>query len=371
MKKVIFTIMIALFATVGQVKADLPFIPSTDTGAGAHWYYLFYESAWGLRMLWVNPVNLDQPGGILWGNIAPQDANQFCFIGNESEGFDIYTRAYLTGANVNDEPLEKDFSINYKHRVQDDGWEYDAWGVFKTGGTSVKWKIEYDGNKISIADDRGFGWDLNGGSSATLNTWGANPNLVAIPEGYIDEYTYTLTPLSGAKNVAPNTPITIAFNKEVGYGNVQPPYAKEGSFLYIHPSSVVDDTDVYLSLSEDRKTITVNYAYPAQLAPNKEYTVKLKNIIAPSVIGHGDADPQITWKFTTGTGETGLADVKASTIAYASGNEVFVNAAGKEKTTVYSSNGAIVKQTADTHFTLNSGFYIVKVGTERVKVVVR
>lgn len=56
---------------------------------------------------------------------------------------------------------------------------------------------------------------------------------------------------------------------------------------------------------------------------------------------------------------------------YASGNEVFVNAAAKEKVVVYSTNGAIVKQTTDTHFTLNSGFYIVKVGAERVKVVVR
>lgn len=54
-----------------------------------------------------------------------------------------------------------------------------------------------------------------------------------------------------------------------------------------------------------------------------------------------------------------------------SGKEVFIKSALKEAVTVYSINGSIVKQTTDTHFTLNQGLYIVKAGTQRVKVIIK
>jgi hypothetical protein len=100
MKKRFLYVIIACFAILGQgmVQAqlpNLPITPSTDTGSGAHWYRIKshrnVSSGYAAYLKASNTTsNVTQE--------FPDNSDNFlwCFVGDNTTGFQIYNKAFLT-----------------------------------------------------------------------------------------------------------------------------------------------------------------------------------------------------------------------------------------------------------------------------------
>jgi len=166
MKKV-FTILIACLAIVGlTAKAALPFTPSTNTGDGAIWYIIeWWCDEDGGKLL---PIGLNDDGGLgtVWGGQNADDAKQlFCFIGDETNGFEIYNKAALSGATLDGATLTEDLKLqNFGSMNPDNVWSnpdvgytispkvanpFTKWMVAKGTGSEVR----HNGYKLYSSED--------------------------------------------------------------------------------------------------------------------------------------------------------------------------------------------------------------------------
>ena len=84
----------------------------------------------------------------------------------------------------------------------------------------------------------------------------------------------------------------------------------------------------------------------------------------------GEPGGYFDFKFVLVGGANGVKTLIATPYISVQGKEVIINSA-QQPVFVYSINGALVKQTTESRFTLESGFYIVKTGNEVAKVVIR
>ena len=323
--------------------AGLPFIPSTDTGSGAHWYYLFIESNYGIRPFTARGLN--DLLGLQWGNPPLSDEYMYCFVGDELSGFEIYNKAYL-GAGVKVRNIAGGIGVSASALSPD----YSTWFV------------DYDpiSRKLQFNDGTGIGWGVSASSSAAEYGSRTDKILSVIPAITVSgNYVPTVSPGIDAIDVAIDAPITISFDNPVAIGNDGlVSWNQESIYTITGGGSTIQAT---LSISPDGKTVTLGHA---NLVPEVNYTVTLKNILAPSLIGGAS----YTWSFTTDQ-VLGLNNLAIEPILTVNGKEVTINQVGLAA--VYSSNGALIKQTAEKSFSLESGFYIIKVGDKVEKVIIK
>jgi hypothetical protein len=484
MKKTIFTLMIALFAILGQMKAlDLPHF-STNTGDGAVWYGILTSTEAGLRPWRVEGGLLNVPLGIKWGSLDPTVDNElFCFVGNNTDGFYIYNKAFLEGTEKEGDVYPEDLKLR---KLGTGDWDKGGFSLASVEGKLHKWIFAEHalgtGWGILSQENPSFGWWKSGGSQLEIGpvaTWeGAYAAEFVYVSGDIDEPP---TPPTPTDEPTPSTGFPIKLSSDTGEGAAWyhilwdcggndgfKPWAPNAGTgvpgIAWGGTNAENEKQLYCFIGDLENGVKVyNKAYLTGKPINDDELIEndlaLQNLTTPSsegepfwagaklgftvsdkqsgaaltnqwffkegdggnreggpakkgqykVYGYGidlkGDEYQFIWNKTggselqilassnldwgtvyntkfiwvSGQGDQGTNPpdaistpaVKAKPAAYASGNEVFVNAAAKEKVVVYSTNGAIVKQTTDTHFTLNSGFYIVKVGTERVKIVVR
>jgi hypothetical protein len=95
MKKLLL-LLIACFSLtlINTANAELPFTPSTDTGSGAHWYRLKNQTLTDRGLLnYLKAV--DYGVDVCMDYLEDTDFFLFCFVGDETTGFQIYNKALL------------------------------------------------------------------------------------------------------------------------------------------------------------------------------------------------------------------------------------------------------------------------------------
>ncbi len=169
------TFLFAFMACSLLMWAELPFKPSTDTGNGAIWYLIKWDAGGdGVKCLGA-PANLEKPLEIMWTDpdlLNPADKYLFCFVGNETDGFEIYNKAFLKGKVVDDVTLDKD--LKFQTLPKGDNW------LMKGGFSNLpaeensdtytyvdKWlpgKTNADGEYQMVDATKQFGWNKSNGS---------------------------------------------------------------------------------------------------------------------------------------------------------------------------------------------------------------
>jgi hypothetical protein len=134
MKKRLFTLLIACFAIIGQGFAQsVPITPSTDTGAGAKWYRVKNNRALvqALPGIYLSATAYSEVTFL-----TPAEASDnllWCFVGNNTDGFQIYNKALLADgarliADGNSAKVVKSFttsSTTWNH-----AWTFEEVGSF-------------------------------------------------------------------------------------------------------------------------------------------------------------------------------------------------------------------------------------------------
>jgi hypothetical protein len=161
MKKTIFALLFAFFATMGMMEAQNPAVPfpfqfSTDTGAGAIWYNI----TWTNDNPNPNAFGVDLANGVFgidqWNGQNPGKESQlFCFIGDATNGFEIYSKSYLAGKQFLGETLTKDLKLQNLFDNFDDFWGDTRTVGFTTNETTPA-EVK---NKWFIAEGNGTDHD--------------------------------------------------------------------------------------------------------------------------------------------------------------------------------------------------------------------
>lgn len=259
---------LAMMASCLFLRAELPFQLSTDTGEGAHWYYIqwYVDDKDGFKCF--APDALDSPLGIQWANpdyAAPADKFLYCFVGTE-DGFAIYNKAYLAGKTVGEVTLTADLKL----RTLPNGANWMLGGFSQTQtensenytyhDTWVMGDVNALGRYMMVTADKSLGWWKNGASQLEVGdvlTWegayalrfqplgwdGKEPEAEPEPEPGVDDYGIQFSEDTGTNakwfyiqwltdgayyHFTPN-----GLNKALGISWSAPDYANpEDKFLY-------------------------------------------------------------------------------------------------------------------------------------------
>ena len=170
MMKRILTLFV-FFVVLSQmvVWAGVPFIPSTDTEDGAHWY----------RIRQIRLATWEEPAYIKAGNIGEnvgygefdEDSDEllWCFVGSEADGFQIYNKAFL----FNDTRLiavDEGWGVIQLQEAST-AWNY-SWEIVSedVDGTTL-WGISTDGVGSRVGNI------LHGAVNNPVIFYGASPDL--------------------------------------------------------------------------------------------------------------------------------------------------------------------------------------------------
>jgi hypothetical protein len=149
MKKHFILILIACFAIVGQGMAAIPVTPSTDTGAGAHWYRIKNLRATETgRGAYVKADSYESEAIMDYASTA--DNFLWCFVGSEAGGFQIYNKALLN---------------NGARLISVDNGTMGDWGAIKVVSSGTTWNYSW-----SIQNDGGY-YGIVSGMSVKGNTY--------------------------------------------------------------------------------------------------------------------------------------------------------------------------------------------------------
>ena len=133
MKRNLF-LLIAFIMLISQnaLLAALPVTPSTDTGAGATWYRIKnLRAADGGKAAYMKAEAYNQ--AVIMADIDDADNFLWCFVGNETDGFQIYNKAFLEngarlisveGGNGTAQLAPTDTEWNHSWLIKDDNGLY-------------------------------------------------------------------------------------------------------------------------------------------------------------------------------------------------------------------------------------------------------
>ena len=133
MKKKILYLLITCFVIMAEniVQAAIPITPSTNTGEGAVWYRIKNSRALSQgRAAYMKADNYDTPA--VMADITESDNFLWCFVGDETNGFQIYNKALL----ANDSRLVSVEGGNGAAKVVSavTPWEY-TWAIHDDDGS--------------------------------------------------------------------------------------------------------------------------------------------------------------------------------------------------------------------------------------------
>ncbi|MCD7974055.1 MAG: Ig-like domain-containing protein [Candidatus Azobacteroides sp.] len=362
-------------------EVTLPFTPSENTGDGAIWYYMFWDTQWGSRPMYAN--RLDNGISIEWGNPKyDEDQFLFCFIGNTEDGFEVYNKAFLNGKTVATDDDGGTVTLTEDLKIQNYGGEWNQIGYSLNppadgnervtrwyvhvgqDGQLVEGKVVAGKTALTASRDGNEAWWV--GSNSILQ-WGGNTTwngtfslhfTQAVP---LEDYSYELSPADGATAVAVDAPVTISFNNNIVLGEYM---VEEKNLISVKADN--QEVDAIPSVKDNVFTL----AFAQALLPGTTYTITIEpGAIIPLVTGD---ENKITWTFTT-DGVRGIGDavIAEESVISVSGKEVTILASLPEPVEVYTATGALALKTTGTQFTLESGFYIIKAGTELKKVIIK
>ena len=223
MKKRFFYALIACIVAVSQmaVQAEIPVVPSTDTGAGANWYGIKnVRHASGTDPAYIKAVALEQNIGTAHNDES--DNMLWCFIGNETDGFQIYNKAFLengtrliaiSGGNgfiqLADADTEWDFTWEFV--AAGDVYSLRTEGVDRYPNVFHGWQNAPNFNIIFYGSGPGEGgsaWEFVKAEEMTLIDFSALTTLITDyttqvesdkeQEGYVDKYGEGITVFEAA-----------------------------------------------------------------------------------------------------------------------------------------------------------------------------
>ena len=215
MKEKIFTLVIALFAIVSGIRAQSPIIASTDTGAGAVWYII----NWNTGDTGIKPwqVNGDGTAGIQWGGADPaNDAQLFCFVGDDVNGYKVYSKIALANDVINGVTLSEDLplvnfaapadvvTLGFTTTPAVSGSDLiDTW-FFNVGQGQILPNGNGTANAGMVQIYNGdWGWDRSGDSRLVIrpSAWGETYGAILQYVSGGNEQLYSITVNNGTSNL--------------------------------------------------------------------------------------------------------------------------------------------------------------------------
>ncbi|MDR0505743.1 MAG: InlB B-repeat-containing protein [Dysgonamonadaceae bacterium] len=326
----------ATYKSADDATVLLP-VSSENTGDKAIWYIINWDCGGdGIRTWDVSKPDGSEIG-IDWGGANPDKETQlFCFSGNNADGYIIYNKAFLAGKMTGETVLSEDLKLQnlsagdwsllgFTQSSLVSGEELiDKWFIEIGEGQQVEGGPAKEGQAVIYNGN--YAWWKSGGSQlekGTCRNWAGAYGAI-----FQRITPYFITVANGTANYAQangGETVTVTANA-----------APEGYEFDAWTSADVtfdDASSETTTFVMPTKDITVSATYKSNVGFSAPQTLK----------------PAIT----------------------ISGKEVSVAAAANETIYVYAANGSLIKQTKETHFTLEPGFYIVKAGAERVKTVIR
>ena len=219
MKNRIFTLLIAFFAIAGlsaqNVPTTMPIQFSTNTTDGAIWYAIKTnrnganaDRFWGanyeenrLGVQWHDPIVADAT-----------DYEQFCFIGDNTNGFNVYCKAFLKGQTVGGVTLTADIKLQNIKTYADWGGDLGFPVTTTITGNELMDKfvlVEGDGGThdgfaatdrylIKVLNEKSLDLSVcnSDGSTAVITTaaWGT-------------QYSHQFAPIAGGTTPTPGAPL--------------------------------------------------------------------------------------------------------------------------------------------------------------------